>query len=170
MNPQIEKSIKKFNKIYVIELFAIAAVIIALATLKLIGIIGKSQNFRHIFNIITLIAATWMIIDLVWLIKSKRRQRRNSWFDKITVIPFAIFLIVFDIICLIHWQDENLSYFSLTVAIAFYYVSAVYIAQGIYHIRHPHPSIVEAAMDEYKEQQKIQKESENKQVDDKIEK
>lgn len=152
MEKQLEKQIKKFNRIYVIELFVIAAVVITLATLKLLNILGNSQNFHHVFNAITAIAATYIIIDFVWLCFSKPRQKRNSWFDKISLLPFAISLLVFDIICFIKWNEE-ISYYSLFVSIVFYYIAAIYIAQGVYHLAFkPAPSIVEAATQEFNKQ------------------
>ena len=152
MNQEVEKVIKKFNRIYVIELFVIAAVVIVLATLKLVGVIGTSVNFRHAFNIITLVAAAIIIGDFIWLCSSKKRQKRNSWFDKISLLPFAITMIVVDIICLIHWNDEVVFY-STFIAIAFYYIAAIYIAQGVYHLIKPSPAIVQAAIEEYEAKQ-----------------
>lgn len=156
MNEELQKAVKKYNKIYVIELFAIAAVIIVLATLKLVGIIGSSSTFRRIFNIITLVASTYLISDFIWLCCSKKRQKKNSWFDKISLLPFAIAMIVFDIICLINWGVEELEFFAPVVAGLFYYISVAYIAQGIYHIKKPSPAIVIAAIEEYND--KLEKE------------
>ena len=73
MNEELQKTIKKYNKIYVIELFVVAAIVIVLATLKLVGIISSSQNFRHVFNIVTLVGATYIIADFIWLCFSKKR-------------------------------------------------------------------------------------------------
>lgn len=163
MEKELEKAIKKFNKVYVIELFVIAGVIIVLATLKLLGIIGSSSNFRHIFNIITLVGSLYILSDFIWLCFSKKRQKRNSWFDKISLLPFAISMIVFDIICLIQWNEETISYFTLFVSVAFYYIAAVYIAQGIYHIYKPSPAIVQSAIEELNEEKaKLEKEQADK--------
>ena len=153
MNEELEKAIKKYNRIYVIELFVIAAVVIVLATLKLLGIIGSSDTFRHIFNIITLVGSIWIVSDFIWLCLSKKRQQRNDWFDKASLLPFALALIVFDIYCLINWNNE-ISFFSMFVAIAFYYIAAVYIAQGFYHLKKPSPAMRQAAIEEYYEKQK----------------
>lgn len=154
MKEELAKAIKKYNKIYVIELFVIAAVVIVLATLKLLGVIGSSQTFRHVFNIITTVGATYIIADFIWLCCSKKRQQRNSWFDKISLLPFAASLIVIDVIGYINWNAEEIPFFSTYVAIAFYYIAAIYIAQGIYHIYKPNPSIVIAAIQEFEEKQK----------------
>ena len=170
MNEELQKTIKKYNKIYVIELFVVAAIVIALATLKLVGVIGSSQNFRHVFNIITIIGATYIIADFVWLCCSKKRQKRNSWFDKISLLPFAIAMFVFDIICLVQWNVENIEYFTIFVVIAFYYIAVIYIVQGIYHIKKPSPTIVISAIEEYNaklEQAKKEQEKEQPVVDDK---
>lgn len=168
MNEELQKSIKKYNKIYVIELFVVAAIVIALATLKIVGVIGSSQTFRHVFNIITLVGATYIISDFIWLCCSKKRQKRNSWFDKITLLPFALAIFVFDIICLAQWNVEQIEYFTIFVVIAFYYIAAVYIAQGLYHIKKPSPAIVISAIEEYNaklEQAKKEQEKEQPQAD-----
>lgn len=157
MEKQLEHQIKKYNRIYVVELFFIAAVIIVLATLKLLNILGNSQNFHHVFNVITTIASVYIIADFIWLCFSKKRQSRNSWFDKVTLLPFAISLLVFNIICFIKWNEE-ITYYSLFVAIVFYYIAAVYIAQGVYHLCFkPSPAIVEAAKEEFYKQKAEQK-------------
>ena len=152
MNEQTKLLIKKYNKIYVIELFVIAAIVLVLATLKLVGVIGTNPTFRHVFNIITLVVGTYFIVDFIWLICSKKRQKRNSWFDKISVMPFAISMIVVDIICLVNW-NEDITWYSTFIAIAFYYIALIYIAQGLYHLKKPAPSIVFAAMAEVKEKE-----------------
>ena len=150
MNQEQIKLIKKYNKIYVIELLVIAVVIIVLATLKLLGIIGSSQNFRHVFNIITIVGATLLIADFIWLCFSKRRQLRNSWLDKSLIIPVAIAMIVVDIICFINWDVEVIEWYSLFISCAFYYIALAYVIQALYHLKKPTPAIMLAAMDDYK--------------------
>lgn len=159
MNEEQIKLIKKYNKIYVIELLVIAVVIIVLATLKLLGIIGSSQNFRHVFNIITIVGATLLIGDFIWLCFSKRRQLRNSWLDKSLILPVAIAMIVVDIICFINWDVEVIEWYSPFISIAFYYIAVAYIIQALYHIKKPTPSIMIAALDDYKVQQKEKEEN-----------
>lgn len=159
MNEEQIKLIKKYNKIYVIELLVIAVVIIVLATLKLLGIIGSSQNFRHVFNIITIVGATLLIGDFIWLCSSKKRQLRNSWLDKSLIIPVAIAMIVVDIICFINWDVEVIEWYSPFISIAFYYIALAYIIQALYHIKKPTPSIMIAALDDYKVQQKEKEEN-----------
>ena len=167
MNPELEKTIKKYNKIYVIELFFIAAVIIVLATLKLTGVIPSSSRFRHIFNIVTTLGFVWIVTDFIWMIFSKKRQVKNSWFDKISLLPFAIALIAIDIIGFIHWNDESIAYFTIYISICFYYFASAYIAQGIYHIYRPSPAMKEAAIEEYNQKQKELKIQEEESEEDK---
>ena len=169
MNEELKKTIKKYNKIYVIELFVIAAIILVLATLKILHVIGNSQNFRRVFNIITLVGATYIITDFIWLCCSKKRQKRNSWFDKLSVLPVAIALIVVDIICLINWEAEEISFYSTYISIVFYYIALVYILQGIYHLKKPAPSIVYAAYEEYNENLKKQADANKDKIESKEE-
>lgn len=161
MNEEFQKSLKKANKVYVIELLVIAAIIIVLATLKLVGILGKSQSFRHVFNIITTVGFVWITTDFVLMFTSKRHRKRNSMFDKVTLLPFAIALIVLDIICFINWDVETLEYFSLAVSIIFYYAAAVYIAQALFHIKHPLPSIIAIANEDAKAKTEPKEEKKN---------
>ena len=166
MNEQ-EKLIKKYNKIYVIELFVIAAVVLVLATLKITGVIGTNPDFRHVFNIITLVVGIYFVVDFIWLLSSKKRQQRNSWFDKISLIPFAISMIVVDIICISRW-NETIEWYSLFISIAFYYIALIYIAQGLYHLKKPAPSIVYAARDEMRaKEEEAKKQAEQPQEENK---
>lgn len=166
MNPELEKAIKKYNKIYVIELFVISAVIITLATLKLVGVIGSTIRFRHIFNIVTTVGAAWIFTDFIWMLFSKKRQSKNSWFDKISLLPFAIAIVVIDVIGYVCWNAETISFFTLYISICFYYFALVYIAQGIYHIYKPSPAMTQAAIEEFNQKQK---ELASKQVEEKKE-
>ena len=157
MNEEQKKLIKKYNRVYVIELFVIAAVVVVLGTLKITGVINTSQTSRRIFNIITIIGSTFIVLDFIWLCFSKAKQKRNCWLDKISVLPISIALITYDIICFINWDVETLSYSNLFVAIVLYYVAAVYTIQALYHLKKPHPSMVTAAMEEYRERHKDDK-------------
>ena len=164
MEQNLEKTIKKFNRIYYIELFVIAAIVIVLASLKLAGIIGTSQTSRRVFNIITLVGATYILSDFIWLCFSKKRQRRNCWFDKISLLPLSFYLYSIDIYALINWNAEVVEYWNILLACAFFYVAAAYIAQGLFHIKRPLPSIVEDATEEYNEaikqaEQKVKEEA-----------
>lgn len=162
MNEEFQKSLKKANKVYIIELLVIAVVIIVLATLKLTGVIGQSQRFRHIFSIITTVGFVWIMTDFILMFMSKRHRKRNSMFDKVSLLPFAIALITLDIICFINWNVETIEFFSIYVSIAFYYAAAIYIVQAIYHIKHPLPSIIAIANEDVKAKMAAKGEEENK--------
>ena len=161
MTQEQYNAVKKANKFYIIELLVIAVIIIVLATLKITGVIGQGQNFRHVFNIITLVGSLWIVSEFIWMLLSKKKRRRNSMFDKVSLLPFAIAMIVFDIICLINWTASQIEYFSVFVSIAFYYIAVVYIAQAIYHYKHPIPMIIQAALEELEEKKVENKEPNN---------
>lgn len=163
MNEEFQKSLKKANKVYIIELIVIAIIIIVLATLKLVGVLGKSQTFRHVFNIITTVGFVYITTDFILMFTSSRHKKRNSMFDKATFLPFGIALLVLDIFCFINWNVETIEYFSLAVAIIFYYAAAIYIVQALYHIKRPIPSIIAIANEDVKAKMETNKgETKNK--------
>ena len=92
-------SIKKKTKlIYSIELLVFVAIFIVIATLEILGIIGKREIMLIIFNWVTIFGGTWLIVDFFWVLFSKKRRKKNSLLDKALVIPLGIYLITFDII------------------------------------------------------------------------
>ena len=57
-----------------------------------------------------------------------------------------------------------MEYWNILLACAFFYVAAAYIAQGLFHIKRPLPSIVMDATEEYNEaikqaEQKVKEEA-----------
>ncbi len=166
-NSSIEK---KTKLIYTIELLVFAVLFMVIATLEVVGVIGKREIMLIIFNWVTIFGATWMIVDCIWVAFSKKRRKKNSLLDKILLIPFAIYIITFDIICFCGLDFVTMEFRRLMMGIGFYYLGAVYLFQGIYHYFRPVPAIVEAIeqakAEELKEaeaakQEELQKEVEN---------
>lgn len=147
---------KKVKLIYSGELIFFALVFFVIATLEILGIIGKREIILIIFNWVTIFGGSWMIADFIWLMSSPRRQKKNSKIDKALLVPAGLYLITFDIICFTNASFVTLEFRRLMMGIVFYYLGAVYIFQGIYHWFRPIPGLLE---DIQKEQQKAEQEA-----------
>ena len=157
---------KKVKLIYSGELIFFALVFFVIATLEILGIIGKREIILIIFNWITIFGGSWMIADFIWLMCSPKRQKKNSKIDKALLVPAGLYLITFDIICFTNASFVTLEFRRLMMGIVFYYLGAVYIFQGIYHWFRPIPGLLE---DIKKEQQKAEQEAiENAKANDEV--
>ena len=144
----IMTNLKKAKLTYSITLLIFGVIFIVLGILKLTGIWTSEGVRRIIFNIITIIGSSWIIIDFFWTLFSKKRREKKGVVDKIITLPAGLFLLTFDILCFSGViKDEIAHYF---VGGIFLYLSLAYIFQAIYHYYHPLPDILEAArqMDE----------------------
>jgi len=135
---------KKTILFYSGELILFALVFFVIATLEIFGVIGKREIMHIIFNWVTIFGATWMIVDFFWVIFSDKRRKKNSLLDKALLLPAAVYLITFDIICFSKLSFVNLEFRRMMMAFVFYYFGAIYLFQGIYHYFFPVPQIVEA--------------------------
>ena len=157
---------KKVKLIYSGELIFFALVFFVIATLEILGIIGKREIILIIFNWVTIFGGSWMIADFIWLMCSPKRQKKNSKIDKALLVPAGLYLITFDIICFTNASFVTLEFRRLMMGIVFYYLGAVYIFQGIYHWFRPIPGLLE---DIQKEQQKAEQEAiENAKANDEV--
>ena len=152
---------KKTKLFYSGELMLFAILFFVLATLEILGVIGKRPIMLNIFNFITAAGGLWMIADFLWVLFSKKRRKKNSLVDKALLVPLGIYLITFDIICFLRmsamWQDADFNSFRrLMMGIAFYYIGAIYLFQSIYHYFVPVPMLVKAIEDAYKAEQEEQ--------------
>lgn len=154
---------------YSVELLIFSVVFITLGALKMTGIIGHNDTRRLVFNWITLVGGTIGIGDFIWFCFSKRRRARNFLPDKLAVLALAIFMITYDLICLIDGNpSEEFCKYMLGGAIT--YVGVVYLFQGIYHYFKPLPgyledirkAIAEDEANEKAKQEALAKEEENK--------
>ena len=133
----------KVKLIYTIELLVFAVIFITIATLKLVRVLPYKELARIIFNWVTIFGGLWIITDFVWLMCSKRRRKKNSVLDKALVLPIGIYIITYDLICLIGPKRPDMFYI-IMVSIVLYYAGVIYIFQAIYHYFRPIPSIVQA--------------------------
>ena len=157
---------KKVKLIYSGELLFFAIVFIVIATLEILGVIGKREIMMIIFNWVTIFGGTWMIADFIWLLCSKRRQRKNSIIDKALLIPAGIYLITFDIICFTGASFVTMEFRRLMMGIVFYYLGANYIFQGIYHWFHPIPGLFDGIKEA--EEKATQEEASENQTEEQV--
>lgn len=162
---------KKTKLIYSGELLFFAIVFIVIATLEILGVIGKRHIVLVIFNWVTIFGGTWMLVDFFWVLFSQRRRKKNSLIDKGLLIPLGIYFIIFDILCFCNLSFISDEFRRLMMGIAFYYCAAIYIFQGIYHYYHPIPSIIVAIEEAEKAEQEEMQEGkiediENKEIEE----
>ena len=139
---------KKTKLIYSGELILFSVIFLILGVLELVKVITLSDRFQLIFKILTLIGASWLVIDFVWMMLSKKRKERNSFLDKVMMLPLAAYLYGFDIAGFVY--PRNYEYYQIGVPIAFFYIACAYLFQGIYHYHKPIPMIIEAIEEEEK--------------------
>ena len=154
----MDKQIKKVKLIYSGELLLFSVVFLTLGILELLAVIKLSDNFQLIFKIITLVGATFIVADFIWLMLSPKRKKKNSIMDKAMLLPIAIYLYVFDIYGFI--VSPGYGYYQIGVPIVFIYLACVYTFQAIYHYYKPVPSVIEMI-----EEAKAEKDSEQEVVD-----
>ena len=140
----------KAKLIYSGELLIFAVVFLVLAILKFTGVIKFSATRALIFNWITLFGGTWLITDLIWAIVDKKRQKRIAIIDKIIHAPIGIYLVSFDLYCLIA-KPENEMVYQFGIPIALSYLCLCYIFEAFYHYKYPIPGLLDDEDDHKKE-------------------
>ena len=143
---------KKVKLIYSGEIFIFAIIFATIAILKMVGVLPYKEIIRIIFNWISLFGGLWLIADFIWLMCSKRRRKKNSVLDKALFLPLGIYIITYDLICLIGPKQDD-KFYIFMISGALLYVSVVYIFEAIYHYFRPIPSIVSAIEQIQKEQE-----------------
>ena len=151
----MEKQIKKIKMIYSGELLLFAVVFIVLGILELLRVIKLSDRFQLIFKIVTLVGATWLVTDFVWVLLSPKRRAKNALMDKAMMLPLAVYLYVFDILGFV--LQPGYGYYQVGVPVAFFYLSCAYVFQGIYHYYNPTPAVIEMIEEAMKpEEEKVE--------------
>ncbi len=151
---------KKVKLIYSGELIFFSILFFVIATLEILHVIGRNTVMLTIFNWVTIFGGAWMIADFIWLLCSKKRQKKNSILDKALLIPAGIYLITFDIICFTKASFVTLDFRRLMMGIVFYYIGAVYLFQGIFHWFFPVPGLMEDVRKEQEAAEKAKLEAE----------
>lgn len=149
--------VKKANLLICGEMLLIAIVFLVLGILRITSVIKSSEIRAHIFNIITTLGSTWVIIDFFWSTFSRKRHEKVTYLDKCLNFPMAIGILAFDIYCLIHWTDfanqEFLdSVFRIGISVIFLVIAINYIFQSVFHYFRPTKALLAAVA--YDEEQK----------------
>ena len=148
-------ALTKAKLIYSGELIIIAIVFLVVAILKFTNVIPYNATRHLVLNWITLFGGTWVIVDFVWALLSKKRRPRISLLDKALHLPAGIYLVTFDLFCIITRPDNPMIY-RCGFPIAISYLCLCYIFEGIYHFYHPIPGILEAVVEVDDEEEKIE--------------
>ena len=148
-------ALTKAKLIYSGELIIIAIVFLVVAILKFTNVIPYNATRHLVLNWITLFGGTWVIVDFVWALLSKKRRPRISLLDKALHFPAGIYLVTFDLFCIITRPDNPMIY-HCGFPIAISYLCLCYIFEGIYHFYHPIPGILEAVVEVDDEEEKIE--------------
>lgn len=148
-------ALTKAKLIYSGELIIIAIVFLVVAILKFTNVIPYNATRHLVLNWITLFGGTWVIVDFAWALLSKKRRPRISLLDKALHLPAGIYLVTFDLFCIITRPDNPMIY-RCGFPIAISYLCLCYIFEGIYHFYHPIPGILEAVVEVDDEEEKIE--------------
>ena len=137
----------KAKLIYSGELLVFALVFIVLGILKFVDVLKYNEVRGTIFNWVTLFGGSWLIADLIWALVDKKRRQRIALIDKIIHAPAGIYLISFDLYCLIS-QTKDPNIYRFGVAIIFTYLGLCYTFEAFYHYKHPIPGLLEIKEEE----------------------
>ena len=137
----------KAKLIYSIELGVFAILFIVLSILRFVGLIGYNATRSLIFNWITVFGGSWIIADFFWAIFDKKRQKRIALIDKFIHLPAGIYLVAFDLYCLIS-KPSNDKIYQYGIASILMYLGLCYTFEAIYHFKYPVPGIIEAGKEE----------------------
>ena len=137
-------ALTKAKLIYSGELLIFAIVFLVLAVLKFTQVMKTNATRLTVFNWITLFGGSWMIADFIWALLDKKRQKRISMIDKCLTLPAGLYLIVYDLYCLIKQPPLTGRACTYGVPIIFTYFFLIYTFQAIYHYKYPVPGLLNA--------------------------
>ena len=143
----------KAKLIYSVELGIFAVIFLVLAVLRFIGIIPTHELRLKIFNWITLFGGSWIVVDFFWALLDKKRQKRVALIDKCIHLPGGLYLIAFDLYCLIAQPAIESPICQFGVPIVLTYLGICYAFEAIYHFKYPVPGIFDALEEKPTEEQ-----------------
>ena len=141
-------TLTKAKLIYSIELGVFAVVFLVFAILKFTGLMGVEKNRLTVFNWITLFGGSWLVADFLWALLDKKRQKRIALIDKCIHLPAGLYLIAFDLYCLIAKPAIESPICRYAVPIVLTYLGICYAFEAIYHFKYPVPGIIDAVEEE----------------------
>ena len=160
----MKKKMDDFTKaklIYSGELLFFGIAFLVVAILKMVNIIPSNEKLHVVFNWITLFGGSWIIADFIWALVDKKRRKRIALLDKILHLPIGIYLVSFDLFCLIS-QTKDPVVFQFGIPSALAYLCLCYIFEAFYHYKHPVPGLFDAIKEEEMKEDSSIEESEEK--------
>lgn len=142
----------KAKLIYSGELFLFALVFGVIALLEFLQVIKISENHKVFFNWITLFGGTWIIADFFWALFSPKRRKKVAFIDKMLHLPAGLYLVIFDLFCLITKPQNHLVY-QYGIPIVLSYLCTCYGFEAVYHYFHIIPGLIEIEEDNKIEQE-----------------
>ena len=146
-------TITKAKLIYSCELLIFAIVFLVFAILKITGVMAGNDVRSKIFNWVTIFGGTWITIDFLWAIFSKKRRPKVALIDKCLHLPAGLYLISFDIYCFVTNPKGNSDVYRYGVPIVLFYLCSCYLFESIYHFFKPIPGLLEIEEMEKAEQE-----------------
>ena len=132
--------------VYSGELLLFAIVFLVIGLLMICNIWVLSDRFMMLFKWITIFGNTLLIGDLIWILCSPKRRKKNSLLDKFTILPANLYIIVLDILLFMNNESIN-TYRNLYIPPVIIYFALAYTFQAIYHWYRPLPSLLEELKD-----------------------
>ncbi len=135
------------------EYLLISIVFLVLGVLKLVDVYKSSDVRGHIFNIVTLIGGLWAVFDFFWSTFSKKRREKVTYLDKVLALPLGLFLIVYNLISLIVWNNVA-HWYRYGIGFVFIYVFLMLSFEAVYHWFFPTKALLEVLNEEEEERSK----------------
>ena len=129
--------------VYTIELGVFALIFLTVGLLFYFSVIPVKDTRITIFTYVTLIGGFLSLGDFVWFLASKKRRKKNSFLDKVLLLPIPLSLIPFDILTLAQGNFPN-RYYAIALASVFTYITIMYTVELVYHWFRPIPLLLEA--------------------------
>lgn len=146
------------------EYLVISIVFLVLAILRLTGIYGVNEIRAHIFNIITLCGGIWAVVDFIWSSVSKKRRAKVTYLDKVLAFPLGIYLIIYNLISLILWNNVN-QWYQYGISVVFIYAFLIFFFEAVYHWFYPTKAVLKVVEEEEKEKQEELRKSQEEKKD-----
>ena len=135
------------------EYLLISIVFLVLGILKLTDVYKSSDVRGHIFNIVTLIGGLWAVFDFFWSTFSKKRREKVTYLDKVLAFPLGLFLIVYNLVSLIVWNNVP-QWYRYGIGFVFIYAFLMLSLEAVYHWFYPTKALLEVLKEEEEERNK----------------
>ena len=143
-----EKLLKKTKLIFLAEFLIISVILFVVGFLRIFNVIDYSETRLLVYNIITLIGATYIYFDFFFNLLSKKRREKACFLDKGLSMIAATYLFIFDIMVLAKFLT-NMEIVKYSVGAVILYAAATSLFLGIYHYFKPTKQTLEVVEEEY---------------------